>query len=381
MRAEKRFYSLDSFRGLMAVSVMLYHLRVSGSFTEWLLFRHAEVFVSFFFVLSGFVLTHAYGSQMQFNFRKFFITRTFRLLPLHLFMLGVFIVLECGRYLAAQQGMDFNNAPFSGKYDPAGILPNALLLQSWTHLTNPLSFNYPSWSISIEYYTYMIFALILSIAFGVRTWVWATVVFMALALMYAGNTFFTIESLRGLGYFFTGCLAYAVYLKLPRFGQANSGVLTILEVAAVAATLVFVVTDFAAKPFMASPLFGVIVVIFAFDGGAVSRLLAGRAFNFLGKLSYSIYLTHAAVLFCVVSAFMVAKKLLGVDIAPMIEGARFLDTGSVLLNNLVALLVAGSVVLVSMFTYRYVEMTGQALGRTLSHSPARSSPVLRPDAE
>lgn len=378
MRAEKRFHSLDSFRGLMAVSVMLYHLRVSDSFTEWLLFRHAEVFVSFFFVLSGFVLTHAYGCSTQFNFRKFFITRTFRLLPLHLFMLGIFILLEFGRYMAAQKGMDFNNAPFTGKFAPSEILPNALLLQSWTHLTNPLSFNYPSWSISIEYYTYMIFALILGIAFGVRTWVWATMVIVALALMSAGNTVFTIESLRGLAYFFTGCLAYAVFVRLPQ--RLPTGLLTTLEVAAVAAGLVFVVIDFAAKQLLASLLFGLVVVIFAFDGGAVSRLLARPGFGFLGKLSYSIYLTHAAVLFCVVSAFMVAKKLLAVDIAPVIDGTRYLDLGNPLLNNFIALLVAGSVVLVSMFTYRYVEMTGQALGRTLSNKSTRSH-ALRPDTE
>ena len=381
MRAEKRFHSLDSFRGLMAISVMVYHLRVSGSFTEWLLFRHAEVFVSFFFVLSGFVLTHAYGSSVQFNFRKFFISRTFRLLPLHLFMLSVFILLECGRYLAAEKGIDFNNTPFTGKFAPSEILPNALLLQSWTYLTNPLSFNYPSWSISIEYYTYMIFALILGIAFGVRIGVWTTMVLVALALMYAGNTFFTIESLRGLAYFFTGCLAYAVYVKLPHPNRAQTWLLTTLEVVAVAAALVFLVNDFAAKQLLASLLFGVIVVIFAFDGGAVSRLLAGRGFGFLGKLSYSIYLTHAAVLFCFVSAFMVAKKIFGVDIAPVIDGTRYLDLGNALLNNLIALLVAGSVVLVSMFTYRYVEMTGQALGRALSNKPAHSSPVLRPDTE
>ncbi|VVM71630.1 hypothetical protein PS645_01796 [Pseudomonas fluorescens] len=381
MRAEQRFASLDSFRGLMAVSVVLYHLRVSGSFTEWLFFRHAEVFVSFFFVLSGFVLTHAYGRSIEFNFRRFFITRTFRLLPLHLFMLGIFILLECGRYIAFHKGMDFNNAPFTGKFAPSQILPNALLLQSWTPLTNPLSFNYPSWSISIEYYTYMIFALILSIAFGVRTWVWATMVAVALALAYAGNTFFTIESLRGLAYFFTGCLAYAAYLKMPNPGRARTGLLTLLEVVAVAAVLVFVVNDFEAKPLVASPLFGAIVVIFAFDGGAVSRLLAGRVFGFLGKLSYSIYLTHAAVLFCVVSAFMVAKKILGVDIAPMIEGTRFLDLGDAALNNFIALLVTGSVVLVSMFTYRYIEMPGQALGRGLANNPAHRNPVLRPDAD
>jgi len=378
MRTEQRFHSLDSFRGLMALSVMVYHLRVSGSFTEWLLFRHAEVFVSFFFVLSGFVLTHAYGRSAQFDFRKFFITRTFRLLPLHLFMLGIFIILECARYLAAQKGMDFNNAPFTGKFAPSEILPNALLLQSWTHLTNPLSFNYPSWSISIEYYTYMIFALILGIAFGIRTWVWATVVLVAVALMSAANTFFTIESLRGLAYFFTGCLAYTLYMRLPH--HAPTWLLTVLEVLAVAAALIFVVTDFAAKQLLANLLFGSVVVIFAFDGGAVSRLLAGRAFGFLGKLSYSIYLTHAAVLFCAVSAFMVAKAILGVDIAPVIDGTRYLDLGHAALNNLVALLVAGSVVLVSMFTYRYVEMTGQALGRALSHKPVRSH-ALRPDTE
>ncbi|SFB41100.1 Peptidoglycan/LPS O-acetylase OafA/YrhL, contains acyltransferase and SGNH-hydrolase domains [Pseudomonas sp. NFIX10] len=381
MRAEKRFQSLDSFRGLMAISVMLYHLRVSGSFTEWLLFRHAEVFVSFFFVLSGFVLTHAYGSSALFNFRKFFITRTFRLLPLHLFMLSIFILLECGRYLVAQKGMDFNNSPFTEKFAPSEILPNVLLLQSWTYLTNPLSFNYPSWSISIEYYTYMIFALILGIAFGIRTWVWVTVVFVALALMHAGNTFFTIESLRGLAYFFTGCLAYAVYLRLPQPAQAQTWLLTTFEVAAVVVALVFVINDFAAKPLWASPLFGVIVVIFAFDRGAVSRLLAGRGFGFLGKLSYSIYLTHAAVLFCVVSAFMVAKKISGVDIAPVIDGTRYLDLGNGPLNNLIALLTAGAAVLVSMFTYRYVEMPGQSLGRALSNTPTRNSPALRPDTE
>ncbi|MET3459186.1 acyltransferase family protein [Pseudomonas kilonensis] len=381
MRVEKRFHSLDSFRGLMAISVMLYHLRVSGSFTEWLLFRHAEIFVSFFFVLSGFVLMHAYGSSAQFVFRKFFITRTFRLLPLHLFMLAIFILLECGRYMAAQKGMDFNNEPFSGKFAPSEILPNALLLQSWTHLTNPLSFNYPSWSISIEYYTYMIFALILGIAFGIRTWAWATMVLVALALMYAGNTFFTIESLRGLAYFFTGCLAYTVYVKLPRPNQTQTWLLTTLEVLALAAALVFVVNDFAAKQLLASPVFGVIVVIFAFDGGSVSRLLARRGFGFLGKLSYSIYLTHAAVLFCVVSAFMVARKIFGVDIAPMIDGTRYLDLGNVPLNNLIALLVVGLVVLVSMFTYRYVEMTGQSLGRALANNTAHSSPALRSDTE
>ncbi|MNT48632.1 hypothetical protein D3C72_1854240 [compost metagenome] len=152
--------------------------------------------------------------------------------------------------------------------------------------------------------------------------------------------------------------------------------MTLLEVAAVAAALLFVVNDFATKALVASPLFSVIILIFAFDSGALSRVLAGQPFSFLGKLSYSIYLTHAAILFCVVSVFMVAKKFLGIDVAPMIDGTRYLDTGNPLFNNLVALLVVAMVVLVSMFTYRYVEMTGQAVGRALANKSADKRPVL-----
>ncbi|MCY1392440.1 Acyltransferase family protein [compost metagenome] len=376
MNDEKRFHSLDSFRGLFALSVVAYHLRVSNSFTEWAFFRHAEVFVAFFFVLSGFVLTHAYGSKVHLNFRKFFISRTFRLLPLHSVMLVVFIVLEYGRYIAFEQGMEFNNVPFTGKFAPSGIVPNLLLLQSWTHWTNPLSFNYPSWSISIEYYTYMLFALILSVAFGVRKRVWSATVLLTLSFIYLDVTWLTLESVRGLAYFFTGCLAYTAYLKLAQSGRSSYWWLTLLEAVAVTLVLVFVVTDFKAKALLASPLFGVTILIFAFDGGAFSRLLAGRAFGFFGKLSYSIYLTHAAILFCVVSAFMVGKKLLGVDIAPVIDGTRFLDTGNALVNNLVALLVIALVVGVSMFTYKYIEMTGQALGRALCNKPLAKRPLL-----
>lgn len=157
MHKDHRFHALDSFRGLCALAVVVYHLRIYDSFTELAFFRHSYALVSFFFVLSGFVLTHVYGSRMAFNFRHFFISRTFRLFPLHIFMLGIFIVLEFGKILAYDQGISFNHEPFSGKSAPAQILPNLFLLQSWTHWTNPLSFNFPAWSISIEYYTYMLF--------------------------------------------------------------------------------------------------------------------------------------------------------------------------------------------------------------------------------
>lgn len=370
MQNENRFRALDSFRGVCALSVVVYHLRVVGSFTELEFFRHADALVAFFFVLSGFVLAHAYGSKITVNFKKFFISRTFRLFPLHVFMLMVFILLEGGKFIAHQKGMSFNNEPFTGKFAPSEIIPNLFLLQSWTSLTNSLSFNFPSWSISIEYYTYMIFAVTLGAAFERRKFLWAGISVLSFVLIYIGSDFFTKESLRGLACFFAGCLSYVAFVSMARTIKPGFWVLTILEGFSLILASAFMVSDIEQKATVVSLMFCVVVFLFAFDGGAFSRLLKARFFTFLGRLSYSIYLTHAAILFCTVSVFMVAKKILGLDLTVMIDGSRYLNTGSYLLNNMVAVFVLAIVILVSAFTYKYIEVKGQEYGKTLINKKA-----------
>ena len=370
MQNEDRFRALDSFRGLSALSVAVYHLRVMGSFTELEFFRHADALVAFFFVLSGFVLAHAYGSKITVNFKKFFISRTFRLFPLHVFMLVVFIFLEVGKYIAHQKGMSFNNEPFTGKFAPSEIIPNLLLLQSWTSFTNSLSFNFPAWSISIEYYTYMIFAVTLGAAFARRKFLWAGISMLSFVLIYIDGDFFTKESIRGLACFFAGCLSYVAFVSMARTIKPGFWILTILEGLSLVFAAGFMMADIEQKVTVVSLMFCVVVVLFAFDGGAFSQLLKARFFTFLGRLSYSIYLTHAAILFCTVSMFMVAKKILGVDLTVMIDGIRYLNTGNYWLNNLVAILVLAMVILVSAFTYKYIEVKGQEYGKTLINKKA-----------
>lgn len=376
MQKEHRFQALDSFRGLCALAVVVYHLRVVGSFTELEFFRNSAALVAFFFVLSGFVLAHAYGAKMTVDVRSFFISRTFRLFPLHIFMLGVFILLEVGRYIAHQKGMEFNNVPFTGKFAPSEIIPNLFLVQSWTSLTNALSFNYPSWSISIEYYTYMIFAVTLGIALVGRKLSWAVISVLAFVLIYQDNAFFTQESLRGLSCFFAGCLTYVAFISLTKVIKPGFWLLTVLEGVSLICAATLMMADIEQKATVVSLMFCLVIVIFAFDGGAFSRLLNVGFFRFLGKLSYSIYLTHAAILFCAVSVFMVASKVLGIDFTTNIDGDRYLDIGNVWINNTVAMLIVSSVVVLSMFTYKYIEMKGQAYGRTLiNKKPAEAEKV------
>jgi len=111
--------------------------------------------------------------------------------------------------------------------------------------------------------------------------------------------------------------------------------MTALEISSLVAVVVVITSGLENKSLLASFLFCVVVVIFAFDGGAVSKLFKKNLFSFAGKISYSIYLTHASVLLCFVSVFMVAQKIFGLNLTPMVNGQRYIDTGNYLVNNFI----------------------------------------------
>jgi len=95
----------------------------------------------------------------------------------------------------------------------------------------------------------------------------------------------------------------------------------------------------------------------------------------LGKLSYSIYMTHIAVTFCVIAFSIVLQKLLGKEFSYMVGDARYLDFGNIVLNNLLVFAILAAVIFCSTFTYKYIEATGQDIGKRLlkaSPSPERN---------
>ncbi|MEN4753394.1 acyltransferase [Pseudomonas sp. Ps21-P2] len=365
MQEMTRFHALDSMRGISAIAIVLYHTHLVGSITEWKFFANADLLVEFFFVLSGFVMAHAYGSKRGRDLSHFLISRTFRLLPLHAFMLAVFIGLEVLKYAAYKQGFSFNQTPFTGIYAPSQILPNLMLLQSWTRLTENLSFNTASWSISIEYWTYMVFAATLFMASTRRYLLWTFIALSGFALLSNHIDVMTVYAQKGLGCFFAGALAYALFSRLRRWVVPGFALLSALEAFAAIAIWWVLTSELPQKIASASMVFCVTIMLFAFDGGALSRVLKHEFFARLGQWSYSIYLTHLAVLFFVISAFMVVQKKTGFEAAPMQGDIRYLDTGHVWLNNLMVLLILTAVVTISSATYHYVELKGQAVGKQL----------------
>lgn len=370
-----RFVVLDSFRGLCALAVVLFHTQIVQSFSELAFFRHADLFVEFFFVLSGFVLYHAYGSR-TFNgetFRRFLISRTFRIFPLHLVMLGVFILLECGKLWASHHGLTFNDPPFTGKTAPSEILPNAFLLQSWFDAFESLSFNVPAWSISIEYYLYLLLALVL---FALPQY--AGRLFLLMSLVSFAALFFELELIkpfiwRGASCFFAGVLTYMAFVRIRPWVERldDRTLFTAAELLALLLVYRTLTTPMPHQGLVASLLFCAVVVLFAFERGAFSALLKGWGFRQLGELSYSIYLTHAAVIFCFTSVAILLSKLTGhsytviVPVPGSEQIMRYITTGSWLLDDVVTVIELAAVLAVSWLTYRFVELRGIALGKRL----------------
>jgi len=369
MQQGQRFEVLDSFRGLCALFVVFYHLHVAGSVTELAFFRGSSVFVEFFFVLSGFVLAHGYAFRPDLAFGPYFRARLLRLYPLHLFMLLLFILLELGKWAAMEGfGISLNNAAFSNDYAPEGILPNLLLLHAWTPFTNPLSFNTPSWSISIELYMYLLLFLTLMLPRALRLLTWLLIPLAMFHLMMTGSDLLVSPVMRGLSGFFGGVLCYLLYRRFGAKLQPPKAVASLVEGALLLAVVGVVQSNTENRAVLATLLFCVVVFWFALERGQLSAWFRRPQLQALGRLSYSIYMTHAAVIYLFTSMFLVLQKVSGLPLMTSVAGVRYFDTGNFLANHLLIAAVLASVILASRWTCRHIEERGRRLGVYLSWS-------------
>lgn len=358
----KRFEALDAFRGLCAISVVIFHMRIIDSIADLHFFRNSYIFVEFFFVLSGFVLTHAYANRKT-SFKSFFKSRFYRLFPLHIFMLLVFFIFELGKLAAYKfAGFTFNNLPFTGSSSLSEFIPNLILIHAWTPLTDHLSFNYPSWSISIEFYLYFIFYFTIISFKNSKFIVWAGISLLAMYLSYSDSDFLVRAVLRGLSCFFGGAVSYVIFNKICGL-NINKKTGTIAEFLVIAAVVAITSSEHHDNPVLITILFAISVITFSFESGLISTLLKLSFFQLLGKLSYSIYMTHAAILFFLTSIAMVLQKISGMNLTIMVDGTRYLNFGNNLLNNSIIVLIVTLVVLVSLLTYKFIEIPGQKLNK------------------
>lgn len=353
-QAPHRFAALDSWRGICALSVVLFHLNAGTHFHE--LLNNGYVAVDFFFVLSGFVIGSAYLDRIGDlgDLARFSLRRVGRLYPLHLAVLLIYLGLELGRVALGAAHT------FTGERSWPALFADLFLLQGFNAWD--LTWNMPAWSISIELWTNLAFA-VLALGLG-RRLPWAAAVLTAvmtllLALTPEVPSPFSqkeIDILNGafqcVMEFFLGVAGFSLFTWIRGRGLKPPGWLEVPAVVAAVLTFAFIGELPALAPAF---IFFAVVMIFAFEAGPVAQALKRPGPLRLGEISYSIYLTHSLY---TLGGFMLVKAVgvrLGVPWLEESEGRDLLVLGGPWAMDAVALACLLAVVVSSNLTYRMIE--------------------------
>jgi peptidoglycan/LPS O-acetylase OafA/YrhL len=125
-----RFKALDGWRGLCALSVALMHLTFAGNYQDVQFVNNAYLFVDFFFVLSGFVISHStWGRLCSIQDLANFVVRRFaRLWPLHVTVIAILVFIEAARaYLISVGYYSPEILGFKGQFSIASLWEKDLI--------------------------------------------------------------------------------------------------------------------------------------------------------------------------------------------------------------------------------------------------------------
>jgi len=122
--------------------------------------------VDLFFVLSGFILTYNYLDWFQRLERRAYLRflgfRFARIYPVHLFTIG-FLALPLVLAIALGESLSHPE-----NFSVEDLVRNLLLIHAWTTATL-LNWNYPSWSISAEWFAYLLFPVVAFVIVRLRS--------------------------------------------------------------------------------------------------------------------------------------------------------------------------------------------------------------------
>lgn len=354
---------LDVLRGICALLVVFYHIMFQHPGYELGILRNAALFVDFFFVLSGFIMFHNYSGLSTWpGFRRFIALRFFRTYPLHVVMLAVFLGYEILQYaLVTLYDLPTSTAPFTNN-NATTLLLNVLLLNGVG--IADLSFNTPAWSISTEFWAYVIFGLGMLLVTRQRgqLLLFATLSIGSLAFLATRHDpsltahwqRFLPRCLHG---FFLGATLRGVML-IERDGVGSPFFASLLQSLSVglAVALVSVAQGAWLWLELVIPLaFSAVIASFVlWPRTAIVRAFTNAPLLWLGKISYSIYMVHLIVV-QLLQAFMRLVLKAPIHDETLMVGDTVGSFAVVLALTLVLGIAAAS--------YRFIEEPARRAGR------------------
>jgi peptidoglycan/LPS O-acetylase OafA/YrhL len=301
--------ALAGARAFPPIMIVLFHFSEGHHYSgnRWLdlAATRGYLWVEFFFVLSGFILTHVYGARLAqlwtrrdyFAFQR---SRLIRLYPLHLFVLLVLAAMLFGARALAHMGS--YGSIYDIQYHPdmsaKGFVLSVLLVQSWNTL-NTLTWNGVSWFVSIEFALCLVFPVFLWLANG-RTWRG----FALVAAGLGGLVLLDLTSQHGLDITFhngvlRGLCDFSVGVGLALLFRAAQAASLPALMHSVLQLLLLLLLGLAVYDtgwshthmdiFTVLPIMALVFAL-AFDKGVLAEALKTRVPQVLGVWSYAIYM-------------------------------------------------------------------------------------------
>lgn len=297
LKATNYLTKFDGLRGFFCLLVLIQHYHIfnlppyiSDSNFRYLSF----IFVDYFFVLSGFVISLNYQFKLNTfnNLKEYLLKRFLRLYPLlfytsivYLFLLFLFEGFK-NNYLTSF----FSDIFFTSSF---GLIPD------------DASVNGITWSISSEIINYLLFGILF---YSVRKnsnrhLIILLVLFIILIYFKSLNEilFFSTHALgwlRGLLGFFIGYFSQFLHRicskKLPHIFEYLF-IIGLLYIFTFENYLTYPLNNLFLSIFILA-YFGLGLFILANTNGILSKILESNLFSFIGKISYSIYLNHMLIL-------------------------------------------------------------------------------------
>lgn len=279
----KEIQSHTALRGIAALLVVLYHYRAilppkynPDTYSAFLL--KGYLWVDCFFMLSGFILCYVYGDRpgrSMSGATKFLRARFARIYPLHFAtLIGMAVLLTVVPLFSIIH------------FDPdwSTFLLNLLVVHAWGFLS-AYDWNYPSWSISVEFAAYLAFPLL---CIAMRRAFLATVALMLLGILvslWLGHyQWERLALIHGIPMFCAGMLIF----QLPKIERVAT--LQIVSLLILIAALHFGWHDAVAEL-----CFAALVYSTQSDHGLLGAISRSRPLLALGAWSYSIYMLHIPV--------------------------------------------------------------------------------------
>lgn len=273
--------SLTSFRFFVAFAIFCYHTAsyFKGSNYNFLIdeiINGLPIFMTGFFVLSGFILTHIY-SNYNFSIKKniliFYSKRFSRIYPVYIFVTLLYFV-------------------FSGITTDQKLLQILLtdffMLQGFFVDTLPYGINNITWSLSVEMFLYLVFPFILILTRNAKLLMIFSLIFsfiISINFIIDQNRYIYANPICRIADFTFGI---GIYFLREKLGSLKYR--AILHISSI--LLIFYISNYVkqnhmALHFVTIPLFGIWITCSCYSKSIIYN---NKITQYLGSISYSFYL-------------------------------------------------------------------------------------------